>query len=155
MLSKEKMMKEAIQLALKEDIGDGDHSALACIPSSSVSRARLIVKENGVLAGVDAAKIVFNQFVGFEIKTFISDGEKVKVGDVVLEVSGNARDILSCERLVLNIIQRMSGIATYTSFLMDKIQGTKARLLDTRKTTHNFRVFEKRNPVELMTITRM
>ncbi|MBI34618.1 MAG: nicotinate-nucleotide diphosphorylase (carboxylating) [Flavobacteriales bacterium] len=143
MLSKEKMMKEAIQLALKEDIGDGDHSALACIPSSSVSRARLIVKENGVLAGVDAAKIVFNQFVGFEIKTFISDGEKVKVGDVVLEVSGNARDILSCERLVLNIIQRMSGIATYTSFLMDKIQGTKARLLDTRKTTPNFRVFEK------------
>ena len=136
-------MKEAIQLAIKEDIGDGDHSALACIPSKTVSKAQLIIKENGVLAGIEAAKMVFDEYGDFDIKIFIRDGEKVKIGDIAFEVAGNARDILSCERLVLNIIQRMSGIATYTSFLMNKIQGTKARLLDTRKTTPNFRVFEK------------
>ena len=143
MQSKESMMKEAIQLAIKEDIGDGDHSALACIPPNSVSKAHLIIKDNGVLAGLEAAIMVFNEVGDFNINVFIHDGEKVKKGDIAFEVTGNSQQILSCERLVLNIIQRMSGIATYTAFLMKKIEGTKARLLDTRKTTPNFRVFEK------------
>lgn len=143
MQSKESMMKEAIQLAIKEDIGDGDHSALACIPPDSVSKARLIIKDNGILAGLEAAIMVFNEVGDFNINVFIHDGEKVKKGDIAFEVTGNSQQILSCERLVLNIVQRMSGIATYTAFLMKKIEGTKARLLDTRKTTPNFRVFEK------------
>jgi nicotinate-nucleotide pyrophosphorylase (carboxylating) len=143
MLSRKNMMKEAIQLALKEDIGDGDHSALACIPTNSVSKAQLIVKDVGILAGVEAAKIVFKEYSDCEMKIFINDGDQVKIGDVAFHITGNSQQILSCERLVLNIMQRMSGIATYTSYLTNKIKGTKARLLDTRKTTPNFRVFEK------------
>ena len=143
MLSKEKMMEEAIKNAFKEDLGDGDHSSLACVPNHAKNKAKLIVKQNGVIAGIEIAKNIFNYYGDFEIKILIKDGLKVKKGDVVFEVYGSSQGILACERLVLNIMQRMSGIATYTSFLKDIICDTKAELLDTRKTTPNFRVFEK------------
>ncbi len=143
MLKKEDQIKQAIKWAFKEDIGDGDHSSLACIPSDAKSKAHLIVKEDGVLAGVEIAKLVFKEYGDFQFITFIQDGEKVKVGDIAFEVKGAAQGILACERLTLNIMQRMSGIATFTDYLMNLIDGTKAKLLDTRKTTPNFRVFEK------------
>ncbi|MBL57421.1 MAG: nicotinate-nucleotide diphosphorylase (carboxylating) [Flavobacteriales bacterium] len=133
----------AIELAFKEDLGDGDHSSLACVPNHAKNKAKLIVKQNGVIAGIEIAKNIFNYYGDFEIKILIKDGLKVKKGDVVFEVYGSSQGILACERLVLNIMQRMSGIATYTSFLKDIICDTKAELLDTRKTTPNFRVFEK------------
>ena len=143
MEDRKEIILKAIKQAFKEDIRDGDHSSIACVPENAEAKAKLLVKEDGVLAGVEIAKFVFAEYGDFEIKRFITDGEKVKEGDVAFEVFGSAQGILACERLVLNIMQRMSGIATYTSFLMDKISNTKAKLLDTRKTTPNFRVFEK------------
>lgn len=143
MLAKDKMIMKLIKLAFEEDLGDGDHSSLACVNSTDQNSAKLIVKDNGIIAGVEITKKVFKEFGDFEFITFIEDGEKVEVGNVVFEVKGSAQGILACERLALNIMQRMSGIATYTNHLMNIIEGTKARLLDTRKTTPNFRVFEK------------
>ena len=143
MLSKEKMMEEAIKNAFKEDLGDGDHSSLACVPENDISKAILLIKEEGILAGLDVAKMVFGQFGQFEIEVQIEDGTRVFPNDVAFIVKGRTQGILACERIVLNIIQRMSGIATYTNFLKDLISDTKAQLLDTRKTTPNFRVFEK------------
>ena len=140
---RKELMLQVIKEAFIEDVGEGDHSSLACIPIEAKSKAHLLVKENGVLAGVEAAKLVFSSYGEFEIATFIKDGEKVQVGDVVFEVIGSAQGILACERLALNIMQRMSGIATYTNYLLNLISGTTTRLLDTRKTTPNFRVFEK------------
>jgi len=143
MLDKNKLIVEAINNAFKEDIGDGDHSSLACIPKNSQNSASLIVKDSGVLAGVEIAEKVFSLYGEFTFKKCIEDGSFVKSGDIAFEVKGSSQGILACERIVLNIIQRMSGIATYTNFLKDLISDTKTQLLDTRKTTPNFRIFEK------------
>lgn len=135
---------EIIQAALKEDIGDGDHSALACIPESATGSAQLLVKENGILAGVSIALEVFKQVdSNLVIDVFKRDGETIAVGDVVLHVTGSSQSILQAERLVLNIMQRMSGIATKTAHMVSLVKGTGVTLLDTRKTTPNMRVLEK------------
>lgn len=143
MIERKDLILKAIKDGFEEDLGDGDHSSLACIPKGETNKAKLLVKDNGIIAGVEIAKMVFDFFGDFEIITFILDGEEVKRGDIVFEVQGSSQGILSCERLVLNIMQRMSGIATYTRKYCNLIKGTSAKLLDTRKTTPNFRVFEK------------
>ena len=133
-----------IQSALAEDVGEGDHSTLATIPADKKSKAKLIVKDNGVLAGVELAEKIF-RFVdsSLQLTVFKADGDLVSNGDIAFEVKGNARAILSAERLLLNCMQRMSGIATKTNHLSKLIEGTSAKLLDTRKTTPNFRLMEK------------
>ena len=132
------------RMALAEDVGDGDHSALAAIPAEARSRARLLVKGEGVLAGVQLAEFIFKQVdAELTLKVQLQDGARVQHGDVAFTVEGPARSILTAERLVLNCMQRMSGIATYTAQLTAQLAGTKARLLDTRKTTPNFRLCEK------------
>ena len=133
-----------IRTALAEDVGDGDHSALAAIPATAYNRARLLVKADGVLAGVTLAELIFKQVdAGLNVQVQLPDGSPVRYGDVAFVVEGPARSILTAERLVLNCMQRMSGIATYTAQLTQLLAGTKARLLDTRKTTPNFRLCEK------------
>jgi nicotinate-nucleotide pyrophosphorylase (carboxylating) len=133
-----------IKAALKEDIGSGDHSNLASISSSAKSKAQLIIKEEGVIAGLEMASKIFNAVdPTITIEYNLNDGDDVKNGDIGFIVEGSARSILSAERLVLNCMQRMSGIATYTRKLTQLINGTKAELLDTRKTTPNFRIMEK------------
>ena len=130
--------------ALNEDVFDGDHSSLACVDPSEIGKAKLLVKESGIIAGVTVALKILNEFYPkFDIEVFIKDGVKVNVGDVILTLKGPSLKILSIERLVLNVMQRMSGIATYTNFLVQKIAHTDTKLLDTRKTTPNFRYFEK------------
>ena len=133
-----------IQNAIREDVGDGDHSSLACIPASATGKAKLIVKENGIIAGVAFAKMIF-EYVdnNLKIETFITDGTPVKKGDVVFHVSGSSQSILKSERLVLNSMQRMSAIATKTKSYVDLLQGTNTQILDTRKTTPGFRACEK------------
>jgi len=143
MLEKNKLIKAAIKSAFKEDIGDGDHSSLACVPISAINKAKLIVKDSGVLAGVEIAELVFSLYGDFSFRKFIEDGETVKPGDIAFEVEGNSQGILACERLALNIMQRMSGIATKTQSMLQLIKGCSTKILDTRKTTPNFRVFEK------------
>jgi nicotinate-nucleotide pyrophosphorylase (carboxylating) len=142
-MDKNALIDEAIKNAFKEDIGDGDHSSLACIPSTSKNKARLIVKDQGVLAGVDIAERVFSIYGDFKFSKFINDGSEVNVGDIAFEVEGSSQGILACERLALNIMQRMSGIATKTQDMLKLIEGCSTKILDTRKTTPNFRVFEK------------
>ncbi len=133
-----------IQGALAEDIGDGDHSSLACIPESSMGTAKLLVKESGILAGVEVAKsIAFCFDKSLVIDVFKKDGDSIKPGDIVFEISGSARSILTTERLILNCMQRMSGIATQTNSILKLIAGTKTTLLDTRKTTPGMRLLEK------------
>jgi nicotinate-nucleotide pyrophosphorylase (carboxylating) len=133
-----------IQTALAEDVGDGDHSALAAIPAEARNRAKLLVKAEGVLAGVELASLIFKQVdAELTMSVQLEDGTRVKHGDVAFTVEGPARSILTAERLVLNCMQRMSGIATHTAHLTAQLAGTKARLLDTRKTTPNFRICEK------------
>ncbi|BDD06116.1 carboxylating nicotinate-nucleotide diphosphorylase [Aureibacter tunicatorum] len=140
----EEALDQAILMAIKEDIGDGDHSSLASIPADAKSRARLIVKADGVIAGLEAAKRVFFLIdPELEVEVLLKDGDLVKYGDIGLTVKGSARSILSAERLALNILQRMSGIATHTKHLVHQLDGTHTKLLDTRKTTPNFRLFEK------------
>jgi len=130
--------------AIREDVGDGDHSSLACIPKTATGKAKLLVKDNGVIAGVDFAKMIFNKVdKDLKVETLIKDGETVKYGDVVFYVSGNAQAILKAERLVLNAMQRMSAIATKTRSFVDLLQGTKTKVLDTRKTTPGIRAIEK------------
>jgi nicotinate-nucleotide pyrophosphorylase (carboxylating) len=130
--------------ALREDIGDGDHSSLACIPASAQGKAKLLVKDNGIIAGVEFAKMVFKAVdERMIVETFISDGEKVKYGDVVFHVTGSSQSILKAERLVLNSMQRMSAIATKTKMFVDLLEGTNTKILDTRKTTPGFRACEK------------
>ncbi|OIN57940.1 carboxylating nicotinate-nucleotide diphosphorylase [Arsenicibacter rosenii] len=137
-------LQDFIQTALAEDVGDGDHTSLATIPADAKRRARLLVKEAGVLAGVDVALAIFNEVdPAFEIDVLIEDGAAIKPGDIVLTVSGNSQHILKAERLVLNTMQRMSGIATHTREMVKLLEGTNAKLLDTRKTTPNFRLCEK------------
>ena len=140
----EKSINEFISTALAEDIGDGDHSSLASIPADAQNQARLLVKGEGILAGVELAGYIFNAVdPGLKVEVLLQDGAQVKYGDVALTVKGKAQSILTAERLVLNCMQRMSGIATYTHYLTSLIEGTGAKLLDTRKTTPNFRIMEK------------
>jgi nicotinate-nucleotide pyrophosphorylase (carboxylating) len=137
-------LENFIATALHEDVGDGDHSSIASIPESAQSQARLLVKDNGILAGVELATEIFHQVdknLSVEIK--LNDGARISKGDVAFIVTGFSRSILTAERLVLNSMQRMSGIATKTSALQELVKGTKAKLLDTRKTTPNFRLLEK------------
>lgn len=133
-----------IQNALLEDVGSGDHTSLSSIPSNANNKAHLLVKDKGILAGVELSKYIFEAVdPSLMLHFLMKDGEEMKKGDVVLEVNGSAQSILKAERLVLNCMQRMSGIATYTKSLNTLIEGTGARLLDTRKTTPNFRIPEK------------
>ena len=133
-----------IRTALAEDVGDGDHSALAAIPADAHNRAHLLVKGEGLLAGTTLASLIFKEVdPALQMTALLADGTPVKHGDIAFTVEGPARSILTAERLVLNCMQRMSGIATYTAHLGTLLAGTKARLLDTRKTTPNFRLCEK------------
>ncbi len=133
-----------ISNAIREDVGDGDHSSLACIPSSAQGSAKLLVKDSGIIAGVAFAKMVFNYVdSNLKVETFIQDGTEVKYGDVVFHVHGSSQSILKAERLVLNSMQRMSAIATKTKSYVKLIEGTGVKILDTRKTTPNFRACEK------------
>ncbi|MBF9221597.1 carboxylating nicotinate-nucleotide diphosphorylase [Hymenobacter ruricola] len=133
-----------IRTALAEDVGDGDHSALASIPAEARNRAHLLVKGEGLLAGMQLAPMIFAAVdPALAITPLLADGARVKHGDIAFRVEGPARSILTAERLVLNCMQRMSGIATYTAHLNNLIAGTRAKLLDTRKTTPNFRLCEK------------
>jgi nicotinate-nucleotide pyrophosphorylase (carboxylating) len=133
-----------IQNAIREDVGPGDYSSLACIPTSAQGKAKLLVKDKGIIAGVAFAKMIFNYVdANLQIETFIEDGTPVAYGDVVFQVSGSSQSILKAERLVLNSMQRMSAIATKTSSYMKLLEGTKTIILDTRKTTPGFRACEK------------
>ncbi|GAB3299142.1 nicotinate-nucleotide diphosphorylase [Hymenobacter tenuis] len=133
-----------IRTALAEDVGDGDHSALSAIPADARNRAHLLVKDEGVLAGVELARHIFREVdTDLHMEVRLQDGARVAYGDIAFTVEGRAQSILTAERLVLNCMQRMSGIATHTAHLVSLLAGTKARLLDTRKTTPNFRMCEK------------
>ncbi len=139
-----KFEKTLIQLAINEDIGDGDHTSLACIPGNTKGKARLLIKDHGILAGLDIAIEIFkiiNPSLHLEVN--MQDGEIIAPGDVAFTVEGNAHSILQAERLVLNFMQRMSGIATQTNIYVKKLEGLKTRVLDTRKTTPGLRYFEK------------
>ena len=133
-----------IKNAIREDVGDGDHSSLACIPTSAQGKAKLLVKDEGIIAGVEFAEMIF-KYVDQElrIEVFIHDGEVVKYGDVVFQVSGSSQSILKAERLVLNSMQRMSAIATKTKLFVDLLKGANTKILDTRKTTPGIRAVEK------------
>ncbi|WP_298320775.1 carboxylating nicotinate-nucleotide diphosphorylase [uncultured Aquimarina sp.] len=130
--------------AIREDVGDGDHSSLACIPNSATGKAKLLVKDEGVLAGVEFAKKVFNYVdPEMQIEVMIEDGSKVKYGDIAFYISGSSQSILKAERLVLNAMQRMSAIATKTNQFVQLLEGTGTKILDTRKTTPGIRALEK------------
>ncbi|TXK51300.1 carboxylating nicotinate-nucleotide diphosphorylase [Pontibacter qinzhouensis] len=140
----ENNIQEFISRALAEDVGDGDHSSLASIPDTAQNQARLLVKGEGILAGVELAGYIFRQVdPELQLNVLLHDGASVTYGEIAFTVKGKAQSILTAERLVLNCMQRMSGIATYTHHLNQLIAGTSARLLDTRKTTPNFRMMEK------------
>jgi len=147
MISKEQFEKELdiiISNAIREDVGDGDHSSLACIPSETKGKAKLLVKEDGIIAGVEFAKRIFNYVdSSLKIETLINDGEEVKYGDIVFYVEGSSLSILKSERLVLNAMQRMSAIATKTREFSKLLESTKTNILDTRKTTPGIRAIEK------------
>ncbi|UOK42101.1 MULTISPECIES: carboxylating nicotinate-nucleotide diphosphorylase [Flavobacterium] len=147
MISEAQFQKELeiiITNAIREDVGDGDHSSLACIPALATGKAKLLVKDEGVIAGVEFAKMVFQHVdPNLEVEVFINDGAHVKYGDVVFHVSGSSQSILKAERLVLNAMQRMSAIATKTKVFVGLLEGTKTKILDTRKTTPGIRAIEK------------
>lgn len=133
-----------ISNAVREDVGDGDHSSLACIPANAKGKAKLLVKDEGIIAGVAFAKQVFNYIdPNLTVETLIEDGSKVKYGDIVFYVEGSSQAILKAERLVLNAMQRMSAIATKTKKFVDLLEGTNTKILDTRKTTPGIRALEK------------
>lgn len=140
----EEAVSNFIKAAVSEDIGEGDHSSLASIPKECQSKAQLLIKDEGMLAGVDLAHTIFHHIDhALDVQIFMEDGQYAKKGDIGLQVSGSVRSILSAERLVLNCMQRMSGIATYTQQMVRMIAHTNTKLLDTRKTTPNFRLPEK------------
>jgi len=142
--TEDELVDELIQLAFAEDIGDGDHTTLSCIPETAKGKVQLIVKENGILAGVAVAERIFHTFdPELIITVFIPDGAEVKFGDIAFTVEGKVRSLLQTERLVLNVMQRMSGIATTTRQYVKILEGTHARILDTRKTTPGMRMLEK------------
>lgn len=133
-----------IKNAIREDIGDGDHTSLSCIPKDAEGSAKLLVKDSGIIAGVAFAKQVFSYVdKSLKVEIFMNDGDAVKFGDIVFQVSGKSQSILMAERLVLNAMQRMSAIATKTSFFANLLKGTQAKVLDTRKTTPGIRALEK------------
>ena len=144
MLSVEELVDRLIDLAFAEDIGDGDHTTLCCIPKDAMGRSHLLIKEDGILAGIEVAKEVFRRFdPDMQVQVLITDGTPVKVGDIAMIVSGRIRSLLQTERLMLNIMQRMSGIATTTHKYVQRLEGTGTRVLDTRKTTPGLRMLEK------------
>ena len=144
MLSVNELEDRLIDLAFAEDIGDGDHTTLCCIPETAMGKSHLLIKEEGILAGVEVAKKVFNRFdPTMQVEVLIGDGAHVKVGDVAMVVTGKTRSLLQTERLMLNIMQRMSGIATMTNRYVERLKGTNTRILDTRKTTPGLRMLEK------------
>ena len=143
-MTMENLIDELIKLAFAEDIGDGDHTTLCCIPSDAEGAQKLIVKEDGVLAGVEMAKRIFAAFdPTLKMEQFLNDGDEVKVGDVAFIVRGKVQSLLQTERLMLNVMQRMSGIATVTRRYARQLEGLKTRVLDTRKTTPGLRIIEK------------
>lgn len=144
MLNVDQLEDKLIELAFAEDIGDGDHTTLCCIPEDAVGKSHLLVKEDGILAGVEVARKVFNKFdPTLKMTVFIKDGASVKKGDIAFVVEGRVRSLLQTERIMLNIMQRMSGIATMTHKYVQRIAGTGAHVLDTRKTTPGMRMLEK------------
>jgi nicotinate-nucleotide pyrophosphorylase (carboxylating) len=137
-------LRKFIKAALAEDVGDGDHTSLSTVPADAMGKAKLLVKDNGILAGVELAKMIFKIVdKDLKVKVLKRDGKPIKYGDIVLFVEGRDRSILTAERLVLNCMQRMSGIATVTNRIVKSLEGTKTKVLDTRKTTPNFRMIEK------------
>ena len=144
MLSVEELNDRLIDLAFAEDIGDGDHTTLCCIPKEAMGKSKLLIKEEGILAGVEIAKEVFRRFdPEMQVEVLMQDGAHVKPGDVAMVVTGLVQSLLQTERLMLNIMQRMSGIATMTHKYVERLEGTKTRVLDTRKTTPGMRMLEK------------
>lgn len=144
MLSVDELEDKLIDLAFAEDIGDGDHTTLCCIPENVTGKSHLLIKEDGILAGVELAKKVFNRFdPTMKVEVLINDGAAVKVGDIAMIVTGKTRSLLQTERLMLNIMQRMSGIATMTHKYVERVAGTGCHILDTRKTTPGMRMLEK------------
>ncbi len=144
MLTVKELEDRLIDLAFAEDIGDGDHTTLCCIPADAMGKSHLLIKEDGILAGVEVAKEVFRRFdPELKVEVLIPDGSPVKVGDIAMVVTGKVRSLLQTERLMLNIMQRMSGIATMTHKYVERLKGTHTHVLDTRKTTPGMRVLEK------------
>lgn len=144
MLSVNELEDRLIDLAFAEDIGDGDHTTLCCIPNDAMGKSHLLIKEEGILAGVEVAKRVFARFdPTMQVEVLINDGAHVKVGDIAMIVTGKVRSLLQTERLMLNIMQRMSGIATMTNKYVERLKGTHTHVLDTRKTTPGLRMLEK------------
>ena len=138
------LIDRLIDLAFAEDIGDGDHTTLSCIPDTAMGKSKLLIKEAGVLAGIEIAKEIFHRFdPEMKVEVFINDGTEVKLGDVAMIVEGRVQSLLQTERLMLNVMQRMSGIATMTRRYVKQLEGTKTRVLDTRKTTPGMRMLEK------------
>ena len=144
-MNKEKeLIDKLIDLAFAEDIGDGDHTTLSCIPATAMGKSKLLIKEAGVLAGIEVAKEIFNRFdPTMKVEVFINDGTEVKPGDVAMVVEGKVQSLLQTERLMLNVMQRMSGIATMTRKYAKVLEGTNTRVLDTRKTTPGMRSFDE------------
>lgn len=137
-------VEDLIELAIKEDIGDGDHTSLATLPAGETGRMRLLVKQDGIIAGVEVAQMVLRRLEPeARLEVHIQDGSRVKVGDVVFHVEGRLIPLLQAERIILNIMQRMSGVATQTAVYVDAVAGTGCRILDTRKTTPGMRVLDK------------
>ena len=144
MKTKEQLIDELIDLAFAEDIGDGDHTTLCCIPDTAMGKSRLLIKEPGILAGVEIARKIFHRFdPDLKMAVYIEDGTAVKPGDVAFVVEGRVQSLLQTERLMLNVMQRMSGIATMTHRYVKKLEGLHTRILDTRKTTPGMRMLEK------------
>lgn len=138
------LVRPFVDNAIKEDVGDGDHTSLATIPAGTTGKAKLLVKDTGIIAGVELAEYIFHRVdKDLKVNIFIQDGTEVKPKDIVLEVEGSAVSILTAERLVLNCMQRMSGIATSTDHIVDLLKGTNTQVLDTRKTTPGMRYLEK------------
>ena len=144
MYSVDQLNELLIDLSFSEDIGDGDHTTLCCIPEDAMGKSKLLIKEEGILAGIRVAKQIFHRFdPTMEIEVFIEDGTHVKPGDVAMVVTGKVQSLLQTERLMLNVMQRMSGIATMTDKYVQRLKGTKTNILDTRKTTPGMRMLEK------------
>lgn len=144
MYSVNELEDKLIDLSFAEDIGDGDHTTLCCIPEDAMGKSHLLIKEDGILAGVEVAKRVFARFdETMKVEVLINDGTLVKKGDIAMIVTGKVRSLLQTERLMLNIMQRMSGIATMTNKYVKRLEGTKTHILDTRKTTPGMRMLEK------------
>lgn len=140
----ERLIDDLIDLSFREDIGEGDHTTLCCIPADAMGASKLLIKQEGVLAGIEAAKKIFAHFdPTLKIEVFMQDGTHVKPGYVPMIVTGKVQSLLQTERLMLNVMQRMSGIATMTSKYVERLKGTKTRVLDTRKTTPGMRIWEK------------